>query len=145
MLSVNPTLVSVIYCRDLYYSFTLNLTVMYNSVCKYLDVDPAVVFQHIRSEMEQRLEVKMQLSFLLSSLNITLSLSIWLAGLWAPTLCTVTATCSGCQTGWRVATRSLASPAVPGPATWPTNCCSPRPPRSSPAQVNIHRHAHAAL
>lgn len=77
MLSVNPTLVSVIYCRDLYYSFTLNLTVMYNSVCKYLEVDPAVVFQHIRSEMEQRLEVKMQLSFLLSSLNIALSPSGW--------------------------------------------------------------------
>ena len=82
MLSVNHILVSVIYSRDVYYSFTLNLTVMYSSGCKYLDVDTAVVFQHIRSEMEQRLEVKMQISFLLSSLNIAFfpSLSLHLAG-----------------------------------------------------------------
>lgn len=62
------------------------------------------------------------------------------AALWAPTLCTATATCSGFQTGWRAATRSPASPAALGRVTWRTSCCWPRPPRSSPAQVNTHWH-----
>lgn len=58
--------------------------------------------------------------------------------LWAQTLCTATATCSGCQTGWRAATRSPASPAAPGQVTWRTSCSWPHPPRSSPAQVDTH-------
>lgn len=60
------------------------------------------------------------------------------AVLWGPTLCTAIATCSGCLTGWRAATRSRASPDAQGRVTWPTSCFSPRLPRSSPAQVNAH-------
>lgn len=43
-----------------------------------------------------------------------------------PTRCTVTAVCSGCQTGWRAAIRSLVSPAAPAPAACRASCCSPR-------------------
>lgn len=56
-----------------------------------------------------------------------------------PTPCTVTAVCSGCQTGWRAATRSLASPAVPARAAWRANCCSPRPPTSSSVWVRSRK------
>lgn len=61
-----------------------------------------------------------------------------MAALWGPTLCTATATCSGYLTGWRAATRSRASPVVPGLATWLTSYFSLRRPRSLPAQVVIH-------
>lgn len=75
-------------------------------------------------------------------LNLKFNLPVYLSGLWEQTRCTATATCSGCQTGWSRATRSLASPAAPARETWLTNCSSPRPQRSSPAKVrNSHIHA----
>ncbi len=145
---------SQLFMVEVYCGFTLNLTVMYNSVCKYLDSDTFSSVLAPRSstpdlKVNNDCEVKV-LTFpacpVIKTQHCSHSpLSVWLAGLWEQTLCTVTATCSGCQTGWRAATRSLASPAVPGPATWRTNCCSPRLPRSSPAQVNIRCHMHAVM
>lgn len=56
-------------------------------------------------------------------------------GPWAPTPCTVTATCAGSPSGSRRATRSPASPAAAAPRPWWTGCCSPLPPTTSSAKV----------
>lgn len=145
--SLSSPLQSQLFMVEVFNVFTLNLTVMYSSVSKYLDSDTfsSVLALHSSTsdmKVHNDTEVKV-LPFPVCPVIETeqcshSALSVWLAGLWVQTLCTATATCSGCQTGWRAATRSLALPAVPGPATWRTNCCSPRLPRSSPAQVNIH-------
>lgn len=61
-------------------------------------------------------------------------------GLWAPTPCTVTATCAGSPSGWRPATKSPASPAAAAPKPWWTGCCSPLPPTTSSAKVGASWH-----
>lgn len=54
-----------------------------------------------------------------------------------PIRCIVTAACVGYLTGWRQATKSLASHAVLARMAWRENCCSPHRQRSLNAQVSL--------
>ena len=57
-------------------------------------------------------------------------------GLLEATLCIVTATCTGCLTGWRMASRSQASPAVQTRTSSEESCYSLLHPGSSCVQVS---------
>lgn len=57
-------------------------------------------------------------------------------GLWVRTPCTVTASCAGCLSGWRLGLKSLASPAALDHLTWPTACCLPPLSVNSSARVS---------
>lgn len=59
-----------------------------------------------------------------------------LSGQLVPTPCTVTVACAGYQTGWRPATKNLASPAVLAHRAWRANFCSPHLQRSLNVQVS---------
>ena len=62
-----------------------------------------------------------------------------------PTRCTVTVVCSGCQTGWKVAIRSLESPAVLAPVAWMASCCSPHLLTSSSVWVSWQKGGHLQI